>query len=122
MRAICEDRRADTLCTEEVVSNKGVQSTAHSFAASDARRSPGEQPLAAKGQAGILPFMSAVEESEAAIQQLSPDGMAAFRAWCAEFDAASWDRQIAANDAAGRLDWLVQEALDDLDAGRCTDR
>jgi hypothetical protein len=24
--------------------------------------------------------------------------------------------------AAGRLDWLMKEALDDLDAGRCTDR
>ena len=33
----------------------------------------------------------------------------------AEFDAASWDQQIAADDAAGRLDWLVQEARDDMD-------
>jgi hypothetical protein len=66
--------------------------------------------------------MSTVEEIEAAIQQLSPDQMAAFRAWYAEFDATAWDRQIAEDDAAGRLDWLIQEALDDLDAGRCTDR
>ena len=66
--------------------------------------------------------MSTVEEIEAAIQQLPPDQMAAFRAWFAEFDAAVWDQQIAADDAAGRLDWLVQEAVDDLDAGRCTDR
>lgn len=66
--------------------------------------------------------MSTVEEIEAAIQQLPPDQMATFRAWFAEFDAAAWDQQIAADDAAGRLDWLVQEAVDDLDAGRCTDR
>jgi len=37
--------------------------------------------------------MSAFEEIEAAIQQLSPDQMAVFRAWFAEFDAAAWDRQ-----------------------------
>ena len=67
-------------------------------------------------------FRSTVEEIEAAIRQLSPDEMAAFRAWYAEFDAAAWDRQIAEDEAAGRLDWLIEEALDDLDAGRCTDR
>jgi len=78
--------------------------------------------LAAVAAGGILASMSTVEEIEAAIQQLSPDDMAAFRAWYAEFDAAAWDRQIAADDATGRLDWLVQEAIDDLDAGRCTDR
>ena len=69
-----------------------------------------------------LACMSSVEEIEAAIQQLSPDEMVAFRAWYAEFDAAAWDRQIAEDDDAGRLDWLIKEALDDLDAGRCTDR
>ena len=73
-------------------------------------------------EGGFLPPMSTVEEIEAAIQQLSPDQMAVFRAWYAEFDAAAWDRRIAEDEAAGRLDWLIQEALDDLDAGRCTDR
>ena len=53
--------------------------------------------------------MSTVEEIEAAIQQLSPGEMAAFRAWYAEFDAAAWDRQIAEDEAAGRLDWLISE-------------
>lgn len=66
--------------------------------------------------------MSTVEEIEAAIQQLSPAQMAAFRAWFADFDAAAWDRQLAKDEAAGRLDWLIQEAHDDLDSGRCTDR
>jgi uncharacterized protein YfaT (DUF1175 family) len=79
-------------------------------------------PLAAASWVGILASMSTVEEIEAAIQQLSPDQMVAFRAWYAEFDAAAWDRQIAEDEAAGRLDWLINEALDDLDAGRCTDR
>jgi len=78
--------------------------------------------LAALAAGGILAFMSTVEEIEAAIRQLSPDEMATFRAWYSEFDAAAWERQIAEDEAAGRLDWLIHEALDDLDAGRCTDR
>jgi hypothetical protein len=71
---------------------------------------------------GKLLVMSTVEEIEAAIQRLAPTDMAAFRAWFAEFDAAEWDRQIAADEAAGKLDWLIQDGLDDLDAGRCTER
>jgi hypothetical protein len=66
--------------------------------------------------------MSTVEELEAAVQRLSPDERAAFRAWFAEFDAQEWDRKLEADAAAGRLDWLVAEALADRQAGRCTDR
>ena len=46
----------------------------------------------------------------------------AFRAWYAEFDAEEWDRQLEADVAAGRLDWLVDEARRDNQEGRCTDR
>jgi hypothetical protein len=66
--------------------------------------------------------MSTVEELEAAVKRLSPEDRAAFRAWFAEFDAAEWDRQLEADVAAGRLDWLADEALADRQAGRCTDR
>jgi hypothetical protein len=66
--------------------------------------------------------MSTVEELEAAVQQLSPEDRAAFRAWFAEFDAQEWDRKLESDAAAGRLDWLVAEALADRQAGRCTDR
>ena len=66
--------------------------------------------------------MSTVEELEAAVQRLSPEDRVAFRAWFAEFDANEWDRQLEADVSAGRLDWLVAEALDDRQKGRCTDR
>ena len=66
--------------------------------------------------------MSTVQELEAAVRQLSPEDRAAFRAWFAEFDAQEWDRQLEADVAAGRLDWLVDEALADRQAGRGTDR
>jgi hypothetical protein len=66
--------------------------------------------------------MSTVQQIEAAVAQLSPEDRVAFRAWFAEFDAKEWDRQIEDDVAAGRLDWLVDEAIADRDAGRCSDR
>jgi hypothetical protein len=38
-----------------------------------------------------------------------------------EMAAAAWDKQIAEDAQAGRLDALADEALRDLRAGRCTD-
>ena len=66
--------------------------------------------------------MSTVKELEEALQRLSPEERAAFRDWYAEFDAAEWDRQLEADAAAGRLDWLVAEARKDRREGRCNDR
>lgn len=65
--------------------------------------------------------MSTVEEIEAALRKMSPEERARFRAWYAEFDAEEWDRQIEADVAAGRLDWLVTEARAEKQAGRCSE-
>jgi len=65
--------------------------------------------------------MSTVDKIKEAIRQLSPEELAAFRAWFAEFDAAVWDQQFEEDVAAGRLDQLAEEALRDLREGRCTD-
>ena len=64
--------------------------------------------------------MSTVHEIEAAIRQLAPDDLAAFRRWYAEFDAEAWDRQVDRDVAAGRLDSLADEALLDDQEGRAT--
>ena len=66
--------------------------------------------------------MSTVQQIEDAVQQLSFEERVAFRAWFAEFDAEEWDRQFEADVAAGRLEWLVEEAQRDLREGRCTNR
>lgn len=66
--------------------------------------------------------MSSVNEIEDAVQRLTPTELDAFRTWFAEFDAAAWDRQVEDDVAAGRLDALADEALEDLRAGRCTER
>ena len=65
--------------------------------------------------------MTTVLEIEQAIRNLGPQDLAAFRQWFADFDAELWDRQLEQDAAAGRLDWLAEEALRDLSAGRCTD-
>jgi hypothetical protein len=65
--------------------------------------------------------MSTVQDIAEAIRQLAPQELAAFRAWFATFEAEQWDRQFEEDVAAGRLDALAQEAIQDLQAGRCTE-
>ena len=61
--------------------------------------------------------MSAVE-LEKAVKELSPEQFKQFRAWFADYDMTEWDRQIERDSAAGRLDKLMDEALEDYRAGR----
>ena len=61
-------------------------------------------------------------EVETAVSQLSPEQLADFRAWFAEFDAQRWDQQLANDVTAGRLDVLADEALRELHEGRTTAR
>jgi hypothetical protein len=65
--------------------------------------------------------MSTVQEIQEAVSQLPQEDLAAFRVWFAEFDGILWDRQLETDAAAGRLDELAEEALQDLRGGRCTD-
>ncbi|MEX0642603.1 MAG: hypothetical protein WD468_07870 [Pirellulales bacterium] len=66
--------------------------------------------------------MSTVEQIEDALQRLSSEERAAFRAWYAEFDSHEWDRQLESDVASGRLDWLIDEARKDLERGRSADQ
>ncbi|MBI2820333.1 MAG: hypothetical protein HYX73_10165 [Acidobacteria bacterium] len=65
--------------------------------------------------------MSNVENIEDRIKQLSPEELAAFREWFIRFDAEAWDQQIEADSQAGRLDFLVQEALEEKAKGTLKD-
>lgn len=62
--------------------------------------------------------MSTVEEITAAIEQLSADEVARLRAWLAEFAERRWDEQIERDANAGRLDALIDKALEEHRAGR----
>ena len=65
--------------------------------------------------------MSTLQDVEKAVQELSPDQLAAFRAWFVEYDQALWDKQLERDIASGRLDSLADEAIEDLRNGRCSD-
>lgn len=62
-----------------------------------------------------------VKEIETAITKLPDDEIWEFAKWFEEFRAALWDKEIEEDIKAGRLDALADEALRDLDEGRCTD-
>ncbi len=65
--------------------------------------------------------MSTLETAEKIVTALSPDELARFRQWFAEFDGAQWDAQIEADAAAGKFDTLAEEALTEYRAGRATE-
>ena len=58
--------------------------------------------------------MSGVSDIEKAIKELPPGELEKFRAWFTEFNAAEWDRRLAEDVAAGRLDSLAEEAVADF--------
>ena len=62
--------------------------------------------------------MSEVEQIESRIKNLSPEELATFRAWFAEFDAQAWDQQIEADSNAGKLDHLIEKSLAEHKAGK----
>lgn len=65
--------------------------------------------------------MSNVKDIETAVRKLSREDLSSFRSWFADFDAKVWDKQFEQDVKSGRLDALAEEALHDLDKGRCTD-
>jgi hypothetical protein len=65
--------------------------------------------------------MTTIKSIEEAVRRLSPEELAEFRRWFAEFDAAAWDAQFEEDVRGGRLDSFADHAADDLRRGRCTD-
>lgn len=62
--------------------------------------------------------MSTVEDIEQAIRALARDDLAKLRNWFAQFDATAWDAQIEMDAAAGRLDALAAEAVEEYRQGK----
>lgn len=63
--------------------------------------------------------MISVLEIKAAIDRLTPREYAELMVLLHPTPDDEWDRQIAADAAAGRLDHLIAEARDDVAAGGC---
>ncbi len=63
--------------------------------------------------------MSTVEQIEAAILKLSSQELSQLAGWVLDLDEQRWDEQIEQDIAAGKLDFLAQEALAEFEAGGC---
>lgn len=65
--------------------------------------------------------MSKVEELKSEIERLPEEEFAELYRWLAEKDWARWDSEIAADSEAGKLEFLVSEALDAKAKGKLKD-
>ena len=55
--------------------------------------------------------MTSVAEIQQAIMSLTKSDYAQLMRWLDEYDWAEWDRQIDADSAEGKLDFLVAQAM-----------
>lgn len=62
--------------------------------------------------------MSTLEEIKNAVARLSHEEFSRFREWFHERDAEAWDRQMAEDARAGKLDFLAEEGLREFRAGK----
>ena len=62
-------------------------------------------------------MMSSVAEIQEAIRSLTAEEYTQLRQWFTDLDWERWDEEIEADDAAGRLDSLVAEALEAKENG-----
>ena len=65
--------------------------------------------------------MTKLEDIEQAVEQLSPEELAQFRAWFEELQARLWDQEFERDVKAGKLDKLAQNWLADHKAGKSSD-
>ena len=65
--------------------------------------------------------MSKVEKLKSEIERLPEEEFAELFRWLSEKDWARWDSEIAADSEAGKLEFLVSEALDAKAKGKLKD-
>jgi len=65
--------------------------------------------------------MTKLQALESEIQNLTPEELAEFRSWFADYDSEVWDRKIEADSKAGKFDQLSAEAMAGFDRGETAD-
>ena len=61
--------------------------------------------------------MDRVEEIETAIDRLPPEDYSRLIAWLREHEQSRWDEQMDRDSSGGKLDFLFNEAENELAAG-----
>jgi len=64
--------------------------------------------------------MTRLETLEHDVPNLTPQELAEFRAWFAEYDWQLWDRRLEQDVAADKLDAMAAEALAEHERGETT--
>lgn len=65
--------------------------------------------------------MSTIEHIKEEIEALSHEEFVRLRAWFAEKDWEEWDKQIEADSESGKLDFLIDEAMEEDAKGNLKD-
>ncbi len=65
--------------------------------------------------------MTRVQQLQTTIETLPEEEFAQLRHWFLEKDWEHWDLQIERDSAAGKLDFLIEEALQEKAAGKLKD-
>lgn len=65
--------------------------------------------------------MTQIEAIEQQISELDDDSLAKLRDWFIEFDQERWDQKIEADSNAGKLDFLINQALSEHHEGTTRD-
>ena len=65
--------------------------------------------------------MATVDDIKVAIESLPEEEYIALREWFSEKDWEKWDRQIERDSESGKLDFLIEEALEEKRTGKLKD-
>lgn len=65
--------------------------------------------------------MTRLEALKSAVESLSAEELAVFRAWFADYDWQVWDRQFENDSRSGKFDTLAAEALTEFERGETTE-
>ena len=65
--------------------------------------------------------MTQVEKIQAEIETLSEEDFVRLREWFVQKDWMQWDQQIESDSAAGKLDFLLEEAMEAKSQGNLQD-
>ncbi len=65
--------------------------------------------------------MILVETLEQYIAELDSDSFSKLRDWFMEFDQNRWDQQIEKDSTSGKLDFLIDAAIEEYQTGKVRD-
>jgi hypothetical protein len=66
-------------------------------------------------------MLDRVEALEKEVEQLDRSDFERFASWFAEYESGAWDQEIEQDSKSGRLDFLLEEARIEREAGTLTD-